>query len=186
MAESEEQRQVSTIYKVSILFIPKYAAIRNTYAFSYEHFCANLLRVLKVLLLNLIHLLSAFFIMSARLNPELAQEIVYNDVNSLYTSNFDSRKLTKFVIHGYIDGAGEAHISKWILDTKDNYLNLADVNVILVDYSFRAYITIYLQAIPDTVGKRVAEMLIFLNREGMSLDSVHLIGWSWGAQISGR
>jgi hypothetical protein len=120
-----------------------------------------------------------------RLNPDLAQEIKYEDVSSLLTSNFDPRKLTKVIIHGFQDGASEAHIGDWILKARNSYLALADINLIIVDYAFRAFFNFYFQAIPETVGKRVAEMLTFLDSQGASLESFHLIGWSWGAHISG-
>lgn len=115
-----------------------------------------------------------------RKNPDLAHEIKYNDTQSFLTSNFDKRKLTKVIIHGYLDGANEIHIGGWMFTMRDKYLQLADVNVVVVDYSLYAFAApFYFSARPETVGKRVAEMIKFLVSLGVPLKSFHLIGWSW-------
>lgn len=118
-------------------------------------------------------------------NPHLAQQIKYNEISTLKSSNFDPRKLTKMIIHGFADGASETNIGDWMIFMRDEYLKLADVNIIVVDYSIHALFTRYLSGRPEIVADRVVEMLTFLESNGASLKSFHLIGWSWGAQISG-
>ncbi|CAL8143807.1 unnamed protein product [Orchesella dallaii] len=121
-----------------------------------------------------------------RKNPELAQELRFNDMESVRTSNFDPARLTKIVIHGYADGASEVQIGTWIVEMRDSYLQLADVNYIAVDYAVLASFFLYFTAVPEMVGERVAEMIMFLHdKHELDLDPLHIIGWSWGAQIAG-
>ena len=121
-----------------------------------------------------------------RKNPHLAHEIKYNDIESLKTSNFDSRRLTKILIHGFADSATEQSITYYLFDLKNAYLRLADVNVTIVDYSLFAMPLFYLSGFPDVTGSRLAEFLSFLVQYGdTALDSFHLIGFSVGAHVAG-
>lgn len=60
-----------------------------------------------------------------------------------------------------------------------------DCNVIVVDWKRLASL-IYFNAASSTfsVGKYVANLIAFLEDEGIDLSKVHLIGHSLGAQIS--
>jgi len=116
----------------------------------------------------------------------LAHEIKFEDVDSLKTSNFDSRRLTKILIHGFADTATEASITYYLVDLKDAYLRLADLNVIVMDYSLFTMPLFYLSGFPDVASARLAEFLQFLvDFGGLILESVHLVGFSWGAHVAG-
>lgn len=116
-----------------------------------------------------------------RKNPELAQELRFNDIESVRTSNFDPAKLTKIIIHGYADGVSEVQIGTWIVEMRDAYLQLADVNYIAVDFAPLASFFLYFTAVPEMVGERLGEMIAFLHeKHALPLDPLHLVGWSWG------
>ncbi|XP_035705230.1 pancreatic triacylglycerol lipase isoform X2 [Folsomia candida] len=118
-------------------------------------------------------------------NPNLAHELKYNDVDSIKSSNFNPNKLTKIIIHGWADGASEVQIGDWLIFMRDAYLRFADINYIVVDYAIYASWFLFFSARPELVGERVAEMIIFLEKQGMQLDPLHIVGWSWGAHIAG-
>lgn len=102
------------------------------------------------------------------------------------TSNFDPTRLTKIIIHGYADGASEIQIGTWIVEMRDAYLSMADVNIVAVDYAPLASFFLYFTAVPEMVSERVAEMIRFLHeKHSLQLDPLHIVGWSWGAQIAG-
>lgn len=67
------------------------------------------------------------------------------------------------------------------------YLSADDVNIIGVDWSDLARAPFYLSAASNTryVGKAAALMVDFLVRQGTSLDSIHLLGFSLGAHAAG-
>lgn len=118
-----------------------------------------------------------------RKNPNLAHELKYNDVDSIKSSNFNPNKLTKIIIHGWADGASEVQIGDWLIFMRDAYLRFADINYIVVDYAIYASWFLFFSARPELVGERVAEMIIFLEKQGMQLDPLHIVGWSWGAHV---
>ncbi|CAG7820627.1 unnamed protein product [Allacma fusca] len=121
----------------------------------------------------------------SRKNPDLAHEIHVNDVESLRTSSFNSKRLTKIIIHGYQDNANEVNVGDWIIFMKDAYLSFGDVNVIAVDYSFFATTPFYLVPMHELVGEKLKDLLEFLiQRTDLDLNSVHLIGWSWGSHVA--
>jgi pimeloyl-ACP methyl ester carboxylesterase len=103
-------------------------------------------------------------------------------VESIKTTYFDPRKLTKIIIHGFADGASEYQIGDWLIFMRNAYLGFADINYIIVDYSVYASFYLYLTARPELVAERVAEMVTFLEKHGLELDPLHIVGWSWGAQ----
>ncbi|XP_035705231.1 pancreatic triacylglycerol lipase isoform X3 [Folsomia candida] len=125
------------------------------------------------------------FYLWTRKNPNLAHELKYNDVDSIKSSNFNPNKLTKIIIHGWADGASEVQIGDWLIFMRDAYLRFADINYIVVDYAIYASWFLFFSARPELVGERVAEMIIFLEKQGMQLDPLHIVGWSWGAHIAG-
>jgi len=101
-------------------------------------------------------------------------------LESLKTSNFDNRRLTKIIIHGFADTATEASITYYLVDLKNAYLALADLNIIVLDYSLFTIPLFYWTALPDVAAQRLAEFLTFMEKYGnLALHTVHLIGFSW-------
>ncbi|OXB65286.1 hypothetical protein ASZ78_001593 [Callipepla squamata] len=114
-----------------------------------------------------------------RQNEECAEEL-----NSTASKYLDLTKKTTFIIHGYRP-TGSAPI--WIPKLACLLLSAEDMNIIVVDWNRGAATVIYRNASRN--GRRVAEILkkfvdeMLMN--GASLDSIHMIGVSLGAHISG-
>ncbi|KAF4795299.1 Lipase member H [Turdus rufiventris] len=114
-----------------------------------------------------------------RQNPTCAEEI-----HSTASKYLDVTKKTTFIIHGY-RLTGSAPI--WIPDLVHLLLSVEDMNIIAVDWNQGATTLIYSYAsrkckrVAEILKKLIDEMLI----DGASLDSMHMIGVSLGAHISG-
>ncbi|KAK0094962.1 hypothetical protein PV326_009557 [Microctonus aethiopoides] len=123
------------------------------------------------------------FHLFTRLNRETAYILKIDDVDNLKASPFNSAWPTKYISHGWFGHAG----LPWIEKMRQNYLNIDDYNVIVVDWSplSRLEYTISTQYVP-WVGKIIGQMLKFLNTEGsLSFSDVHLVGFSLGAHVFG-
>ncbi|XP_053930026.1 lipase member H isoform X1 [Cuculus canorus] len=114
-----------------------------------------------------------------RQNPNCAEEL--NSTPSMY---LDVTKKTTFIIHGY-RLTGSAPV--WIPDLVQRLLSVEDMNIIVVDWNQGATTLIYSHAsgnckrVAEVLKKLIDEMLV----DGASLDSLHMIGVSLGAHISG-
>ncbi|KAF1549031.1 Lipase member H-A, partial [Eudyptes chrysocome] len=114
-----------------------------------------------------------------RQNPNCAEEL-----DSTASKHLDVTKKTTFIIHGYrLTGS----IPVWIPDLVHLLLSVEDMNVIVVDWNQGATTLIYSNAsrnckkVAEILKKLIDEMLV----DGASLDSLHMIGVSLGAHISG-
>ncbi|KAF2981780.1 hypothetical protein EK904_014123 [Melospiza melodia maxima] len=114
-----------------------------------------------------------------RQNPSCAEEL-----HSTASKYLNVTKKITFIVHGY-RFTGSAPV--WISDLVHLLLSVEDMNVIVVDWNQGATTLIYNYAARKC--KRVAEILKKLIDEmlinGASLDSMHMIGVSLGAHISG-
>ncbi|XP_073989008.1 pancreatic triacylglycerol lipase-like isoform X2 [Rhodnius prolixus] len=100
------------------------------------------------------------------------QEIILYDVLSVLKSNFDPRKKTKILVHGWLSSA---------------YIQARDYNIIVVDWSTFSY-----QVYPisryaiNYVGPHVSKFIDFLIvQAGLRPEDVHILGHSLGAHIAG-
>ncbi|XP_071608131.1 lipase member H isoform X3 [Heliangelus exortis] len=114
-----------------------------------------------------------------RQNPNCAEEL-----DSAASKYLDVTKKTTFIIHGY-RFTGSAPV--WISDLVHLLLSVEDMNIILVDWNRGATTLNYSNAsrnckkVAEILKKLIDEMLV----DGASLDSLHMIGVSLGAHISG-
>ncbi|XP_018768691.1 lipase member H isoform X2 [Serinus canaria] len=114
-----------------------------------------------------------------RQNPTCAEEL-----HSTASKYLNVTKKTTFIVHGY-RFTGSAPV--WIPDLVHLLLSVEDMNVIVVDWNQGATTLIYSYAarkckrVAEILKKLIDEMLI----DGASLDSMHMIGVSLGAHISG-
>ncbi|GFS42151.1 pancreatic lipase-related protein 2 [Nephila pilipes] len=132
------------------------------------------------------------------LPPEL-QKVTYflytrsnNDVAFVFSalqlqfalvSKFRPSKPTRIIIHGVTDGV---LLSTWMRDLKNRFLEMADENVILVDYACRFPPMFWNSANGRVVGAQIWQLIDFLQKHfGTSPESFHLIGHSLGAHIAG-
>lgn len=137
------------------------------------------------------------------------EPIHVNDKPSLQRSHFDPKRPTKIVTHGWInsyrspattrprDGTFsfinlfiylEKKVLKLIFLTCSfaAFLQSGDYNVIVVDWSkftLRPYV--YATSHVKQVGKFVAQMVDFLEENGMDLKDLTLVGHSLGAHVVG-
>lgn len=105
------------------------------------------------------------------------------DVDKLKASNYDGKKKTTFIIHGWLEHGA----IPWINRMRAALLKKEDVNVITVDW-YRGAQTLYPQAVGNArlVGVQVAELIKFLmNNTHNSAGSYYIVGFSLGAHIAG-
>ncbi|XP_042886759.1 inactive pancreatic lipase-related protein 1-like [Penaeus japonicus] len=116
-------------------------------------------------------------------NPD---RLVPGNLTLLEASKFKSDLPLVVVTHGFSETADD---SVWMNATKNALLEKADMNVILTQWQELANGIRYDIAARNTyyVGIAMAELLQFVenNTEGFSGSSVHLVGFSLGAHVSG-
>ncbi|XP_017488892.1 PREDICTED: phospholipase A1-like [Rhagoletis zephyria] len=126
---------------------------------------------------------SVYFYLYTNENPSSPDTLVTGNVQSLKASHFDNSYPTKFIIHGW-QNSYESALNPQI---RDAFLSNGKYNIISVDWSDKAtsnYVTSKSKV--SEVGKQVAAMIDFLYKEGgLSFDTLHVIGHSLGAHISG-
>ncbi|KAL6958655.1 triacylglycerol lipase [Sarracenia purpurea var. burkii] len=123
------------------------------------------------------------FILYTRKNPNLGQMLKIQSERSIQKSNFDSKKLTKMIIHGFID----TPLASWVKEMRREFLKHADWNVIVVDWAGGS-LPLYTQATANTrlVGLEVAYFINYLkDNHGLNPKDVHIIGHSLGAHTAG-
>jgi hypothetical protein len=69
----------------------------------------------------------------------------------------------------------------WIFSMRDSFLRLADLNILIIDYTVFALPHMYWTSGPILAGKQLGEMLNFLVENGASSEHFHMLGYSWGA-----
>ncbi|XP_034230218.1 pancreatic triacylglycerol lipase-like [Thrips palmi] len=123
------------------------------------------------------------FILYTRQNPNEGQLLRVQNEKTMLKSNFDPKKETKIIIHGFID----TPLSSWVKEMRRELLKNSDWNVVVVDWAGGS-LPLYTQATANTrlVGLEVAYFVNYL-QEHMGLDpgKVHMIGHSLGAHTAG-
>lgn len=71
------------------------------------------------------------FILYTEKNPLEGQLIKADDKESIEKSNFNSKWMTKFIIHGFID----TPLSNWVSEMRDELIVQKNLNVIVVDWA---------------------------------------------------
>lgn len=97
---------------------------------------------------------------------------------------FNLSRPTTFVIHGYRPTGSPP---MWVERLKDLLLNRKDINVIVVDWNHGAANVNYFKAVENT-HKAADNLTAFLKKMqdgGASLSSIHMVGVSLGAHMSG-
>uniref|UniRef100_A0A8C6NAR3 Triacylglycerol lipase n=1 Tax=Melopsittacus undulatus TaxID=13146 RepID=A0A8C6NAR3_MELUD len=122
------------------------------------------------------------FLLFTRENPDSYQRISAD--SSIGFSNFKTSRLTRFIVHGFIDKGEE----NWLLDMCKRLLTVEDVNCISVDWK-KGSRCMYTQA-SNNVRVVGAEIAYFVNTlkdtYGYSPANVHIIGHSLGAHVAGE
>ncbi|XP_068457538.1 lipase member H [Clinocottus analis] len=97
---------------------------------------------------------------------------------------FNWSRPTTFVIHGYRPN-GSPPI--WVVELTKLLLARADMNVIVVDWNRGAANVNYLKTVENThkAGDNLTAFIKVMQEHGASLSSIHMIGVSLGAHVSG-
>ncbi|KAK9536681.1 hypothetical protein VZT92_006444 [Zoarces viviparus] len=97
---------------------------------------------------------------------------------------FNSSRPTTFIIHGYRP-TGSPPV--WMQKFTELLLARADLNVIVVDWNRGAANINYFKAVENThkAADNLTAFIEMMQRHGASLSSIHMIGVSLGAHISG-
>lgn len=120
----------------------------------------------------------SYYLYTKELNGTLINQ------NNILSINFDIRKETVFIIHGW----KTSFESKMPQMVKDAYLENRDVNIIAVNWSilsYEAYITS--KTYVPQIGELVADFILFMNRYvRLRMEKTALVGFSLGAHIAGN
>ncbi|XP_005735474.1 lipase member H [Pundamilia nyererei] len=97
---------------------------------------------------------------------------------------FNALKPTTFIIHGYRPTGSPP---KWLDKLTERLLVRKDINVIVVDWNYGAATLKYWEAVKNTrkVASNITALINMLQEHGADLSSIHMIGVSLGAHISG-
>ncbi|XP_051959569.1 lipase member H-like [Xyrauchen texanus] len=98
--------------------------------------------------------------------------------------HFDSSRPTTFLIHGYRP-SGSPPV--WLNKFAESLLNRTDLNLIVVDWNHGATNINYFKVVKNTrvVAEKLIDLIHKLKENGATLDTIHMIGVSLGAHISG-
>ncbi|CAG9796746.1 unnamed protein product [Diatraea saccharalis] len=113
-------------------------------------------------------------------NPDNHQVLHFNDIDSIYNSNFDTSKATVFLVHGW-NGNGNNNKNRRL---REDFLRDDDVNVIVLDWNRlanRNYVTAANGA--PAVGRALGQFINWLVSLGASYDQIHLVGFSLGGPL---
>ncbi|CAH4035432.1 endothelial lipase isoform X1 [Pieris brassicae] len=106
-----------------------------------------------------------------------------NDLRSLTRTRFNTSHPTII----YLFGFSEASTGISTLTLKNAYLSTGEYNFVSVDWSRLVAFPWYVSAVQNTryMGKRLADFIQFLNSAGVPAGSLHVIGFSLGAEAAG-
>lgn len=125
------------------------------------------------------------FLLFTKHNPDVGQELIVDDVESLVNSSFIRGAPLKTLAHGFASGINTGY--PW--NVRGAYLDWnEDMNLILVDWSKLAQAPDYPSAGKNTkmVGEKSAALLAFLYAQGVfELKDLHIQGISLGAHVAG-
>ncbi|XP_053557076.1 endothelial lipase [Bombina bombina] len=125
------------------------------------------------------------FIVDFSANPEEGCNLSTEQDGCLDNCHYNSSAKTFFVIHGWtMSGLFESWLHSLVVALHERE---KDANIIVVDWMSLAH-QLYPDAVNHTkvVGKHIAQLLDWLQERGnISLENVHLIGYSLGAHVAG-
>ncbi|CAK1555731.1 unnamed protein product [Leptosia nina] len=109
--------------------------------------------------------------------------IKVNDLESVTRSRFNASYPTVM----YLFGFSEASTGVSTVTLRNAYLSTGNYNFISVDWSRLIAFPWYVSAVENTryVAKRLADFIEFLDSAGVPVGTLHLIGFSLGAEAAG-
>ncbi|KAL4711535.1 hypothetical protein ACJJTC_000551 [Scirpophaga incertulas] len=118
-----------------------------------------------------------------RTNPDVFQLIPVGNLVALRSSNFNVSSPTVI----YLMGFSEASTGPSTTTLRNTYLSSGEYNFIAVDWSRLIAFPWYASAVRNTryMGRRLATYVQFLESAGVAATSLHVIGFSLGAEAAG-
>ncbi|KAL0808971.1 hypothetical protein ABMA28_012628 [Loxostege sticticalis] len=119
-----------------------------------------------------------------RANPSVSQPLLMGSEGLLGLTNYNSRRRTIVLLHGWRVGADAAMNTQLV----PAFLSAEDVNVIVVDWSAGAGSINYATAVANTLtaGEGIARFINWLNRATGAVPAhYHIVGHSLGAHQAG-
>ncbi|XP_045896095.1 lipase member H-like isoform X1 [Micropterus dolomieu] len=122
------------------------------------------------------------FLVYTRLNGSCGTLVSQSDLSN--HPRFNLSRPTTFVIHGYRPN-GSPPI--WVSNARKLLLARNDINVVIVDWNHGAANVNYFKAVENTrkAADYITAFIEKMQKHGASLSSIHMIGASLGAHISG-
>ncbi|XP_005107857.1 pancreatic lipase-related protein 2 [Aplysia californica] len=116
-----------------------------------------------------------------RANRASYESLDYKTTNS---RRFSNQRDTKIIVHGFANSGD----TEWVVKMKDALLSEGDYNVIVVDWHSGAGFPFYEHATANirVVAAEIKVLLEGYERKGLNLTTVHFIGHSLGAHLSGN
>ncbi|KAK0176742.1 hypothetical protein PV328_000849 [Microctonus aethiopoides] len=117
---------------------------------------------------------------TSRKARSVPMEVAADDINEKASNAIDPDLPTKVIVHGF--GSDCDHV--WVYEMRSALMSVHDCNIVCVDWSPGSAIPNYVRAAANTrlVGRQLAKLVRNLN---VSLDKVHMIGFSLGAHVAG-
>lgn len=117
-----------------------------------------------------------------RENSTCGQLLSHTNLSASPQFNFS--RPTTFIVHGYRPTGSPP---MWLNKLKELLLDRADVNLIVVDWNYGATNVNYFKAVENThiAAENLTAFIERMHKQGASLDTIHMIGISLGAHISG-
>lgn len=126
------------------------------------------------------------FLLYTRSNPEGVQRLYLDNSERLAKSHFNRANPTVFYLHGFSEKAPGGKDSS-AQEIRDALLETGEYNVILVDFSVFTAMPWYANAVQNgpRVGRYVARFIQFLLKNEVNLETLHIVGFSLGAEVAG-
>ncbi|KAM3600820.1 uncharacterized protein V6R79_002984 [Siganus canaliculatus] len=119
-----------------------------------------------------------------RQNISCGALISHTDLSVQHHHHFNLSKPTAFIIHGYRP-TGSPPV--WLHNITEMLLKKEDMNLIVVDWNHGAANVNYFKAVENThkAAENLTAFIKKMQEHGASLSSIHMVGVSLGAHISG-
>ncbi|XP_066288398.1 pancreatic lipase-related protein 2-like [Branchiostoma lanceolatum] len=128
------------------------------------------------------------FLLRTRSNPDEDRQIHTGNVTSLMTSNFEDQVKTYISIHGFtlFSDIPDTH---WRFEFTKRLLERENANVFFVDWQGGSQTGVDARQAASNVRVVASELVYFCkwlqNQTGVSFETFHLVGFSFGSQVAG-
>ncbi|CAB0035582.1 unnamed protein product [Trichogramma brassicae] len=121
-----------------------------------------------------------FYVYGSRKARSIPMEVPAENISEKAGHTIDPKLPTKVIVHGF--GSSCDHV--WVYEMRAALTAVVECNIVCVDWGPGSAVPNYVRAAANTrlVGRQLAKLVRSLN---VTLDKVHLIGFSLGAHVAG-